>query len=79
MTVNSPSESSPLLILIVGSTVDLASVNIGKRLLEVCDFEKSGETFQGNLTYSTSIDGKDVKYIQFNVEPVYTQNLTDFF
>jgi len=67
------------LILIVGSTVDLASVNVGKRLLEVCDFEESGETFQGNLTYSTSVDGKDVKYVQFNVEPVYTQNLTDFF
>ena len=67
------------MILIVGSTKDPASVNIGRCLLELYDFKRLPETFQGNPVYSISIGEKEVRYVRFNVEPIYTQNLTDFF
>jgi len=51
--------------LIVGSTKDPASVNIGRCLLELYDFKRLPETFQGNPVYSISIGEKEVRYVRF--------------
>lgn len=63
----------------MGSTKDPASVNIGECLLELYEFKRLSETFQDNPIHSISVGGKEVKYVRFNVEPVYTQDLTEYF
>lgn len=67
------------MILIIASLKDYASVNIMKQILRKYPFSITVEKFQGNPIYTHETGGKAVKLVTVNEEPVYAQNLTDFF
>lgn len=67
------------MILLVASAKDVASVNIMKQILKNYPFSATGEKFHGSPVYASEIDGKPVKLAMFNEEPVYAQNIIEFF
>lgn len=68
-----------LMILLVASIRDSASVNIMRQILKNYPFSISEEKFQGNSVYISQIGGKTVKLALFNEELVYAQNIIGFF
>ena len=67
------------MILIVASKKDVASMNIAQKMLEIYDFEETGETFQENPTYQKTIRNSDVKLVTINSESINAQFITDTF
>lgn len=67
------------MILIVASSRDMASLNIKKRILNSYNFKETAENFQGNLIYTTEVNGKDIKLVTLRDESIYAQNITEFF
>jgi D-aminoacyl-tRNA deacylase len=67
------------MILLVASNKDVAGLNIKKQILDHYSFTKTSENFQENPVYEAELNDKKVKLVTLNAEPVYAQNLTDFF
>jgi len=67
------------MILIVASSRDMASLNIKKQILNSYSFKETAEYFQGNLIYTTEVNGKDIKLVTLRDESIYAQNITEFF
>lgn len=67
------------MILIVASEKDEASVNISRQVLKKCAFSQLPDTFQGNPTYVTEINGRNVRLVTLREELIYAQNLTNLF
>jgi len=67
------------MILIVASSRDMASLNIKKQILNSYNFKETAENFQGNLIYTTEVNGKDIKLVTLRDESIYAQNITEFF
>ncbi|MFQ6080235.1 MAG: D-aminoacyl-tRNA deacylase [Candidatus Bathyarchaeia archaeon] len=67
------------MILIVASTKDIAGMNIAHQILEHYGFEKLPEAFRELPVYSTGVQNQEVRLVFVDVEPVYTQFITDFF
>jgi D-aminoacyl-tRNA deacylase len=67
------------MILIVASKKDVASMNIAQKMVELYDFEETGETLQENQTYQKTIRNSDVKLVTINGESINAQFITDTF
>jgi len=67
------------MILIVASSRDMASLNIKKQILNSYNFNETAENFQGNLIYTTEVNGKDIKLVTLRDESTYAQNITELF
>jgi len=67
------------MILIVASTKDTAGMNIAHQILEHYKFEKLPEVFREKPIYFKGIQNREVMLVFVDVEPVYTQFITDFF
>ncbi len=65
------------MILIVASTKDTAGMNIAQQILEHYKFEELPEMFRQNPVYSKEARDHEVRLVFVNVEPVYTQFITD--
>lgn len=50
-----------MMILIVASSKDTASLNIKKQILNRYNFEETAENFQENPVYTIEVNGKKVK------------------
>lgn len=66
-----------LLILLVASTKDPASMNIANRILENYPFEPCKEHFKTQV-YALKESRQEAKLVVLNEELVYAQNVTDF-
>lgn len=67
------------MIVIVASTLDVASVNIAKQIQTKYDFEKTTQTFHENPIYTKNIDAKEVKLIFLNEDLIHAQFITNYF
>ncbi len=67
------------MILVAASNKDNASLNIAKKTLQLYSFKKTAETFQGNPTFSTEVNGRDVGLVTLSEESIHAQDLTNFF
>jgi len=67
------------MILVVGSTKDIASMNIAHQIIERYAFEKLSETFQQNNTYFKHIGNREVKLVFINQETIHSQFITQHF
>ncbi len=67
------------MILIVASSRDMASLNIKKQILNSYNYKETAENFQGNLIYTTEVNGKDIKLVTLTDESTYAQNITELF
>lgn len=67
------------MILLVASAKDPASTNIMRQILRNYPFNVAEEKFQENPVYTSEIDCKPVKLVTVNEEPVYAQNIMEFF
>jgi len=67
------------MILVVASNKDIAGLNIRGQVLNHYSFKEITEKFQGNPIYVSDAKGGIIKLVTLNEEPVYAQNLTDFF
>ncbi len=67
-----------LMILIVASNKDMASLNIKKQILHHYHFIETSK-LQENATYTAHINGKNAQLITLNQESIYAQNLTALF
>jgi D-aminoacyl-tRNA deacylase len=67
------------MILIVASNIDEASTNIAQRIVELCGFGETGETFQENPIYQKTIGNSDVKLVTIDSESINAQFITDHF
>jgi D-aminoacyl-tRNA deacylase len=68
-----------LMILIVSSKKDPASLNIREQILTHYRFNEAKEKYQENAVYAYRNNGKDVKLICLSQESVYAQDLTTHF
>lgn len=68
-----------LVILIVASTRDVASMNIQGQLLAHYDFVESSEKFQDNAVHRKTVGGNEVKLVAINEEAIYYQAITKHF
>jgi D-aminoacyl-tRNA deacylase len=68
-----------MMILIVASNKDTASLNIKKQILDHYEFEETAEIFQENSVYTAEVNGKNVKLVTLIDESIYAQDLTDSF
>lgn len=67
------------MILIVASSLDVASMNIRKQLLSQYDFEMSSERFHHNPVYRKRIDNNDLKIVTINEESTCSQAVAHHF
>jgi len=67
------------MILIVASTKDIAGMNIAHQILENYGFERLPEVFREKTVYSKGVQNQEVRLVFVDVEPIYTQFITDFF
>jgi len=67
------------MILIVASTKDIAGMNIAHQILENYGFERLPEVFREKPVYSKGVQNQEVRLVFVDVEPIYTQFITDFF
>ena len=65
--------------LILASTVDVASMNIARQLLDHYDFEKTSELYEGNPVYVMTIRNAEVKIAFTGKDLIHTQNITSHF
>lgn len=65
------------LILIVSSSADVASKNIAQRVLEDYDFREVPESFRGNPVFSRTMNGREVRLVTVDDDPIDTQYIND--
>jgi D-aminoacyl-tRNA deacylase len=68
-----------LMILIVASSKDIASLNIKEQIIESYPFNKTAEEFQGNSLFTADIEGKKVTLATLSEESVKAQDLPEKF
>jgi D-aminoacyl-tRNA deacylase len=68
-----------IIILLVASNKDTASLNIARQVLNHYAFEKTGENYQENPVYEANFDGRKVRLVTLNEESIRAQNLPGFF
>jgi len=68
-----------LMILVVASTKDVASLNIAQKLISLYGFEKTEASFQQNPTYIRRTQNVEVKLVFINEETIWAQYITDHF
>jgi len=68
-----------MMILVVASTKDVASMNIRQQLISHYDFTESSEEFHKNKIYNKEADGQELKLVTINEEAIYYQAITDHF
>jgi D-aminoacyl-tRNA deacylase len=66
------------MILIVASLKDVASLNIAKQILSHYPFISAEEKFHEAPIYILNKEGKEIKLVFWEDEPVYAQNITEF-
>ncbi len=67
------------MILLVASNKDPAATNIAAKVLQICPFTKTNQTYQENPVYTATINGKQVTYVALKEEAVHAQYLTEDF
>lgn len=65
--------------MLVSSKRDIASLNIGKKILEQCNFQNTATYFMQNPIYEAKIGERTVRLVTLTDEMVYAQNLADLF
>src|ERR1039458_10696967 len=65
------------MILLVHSSLDTASINISKSVLENYPFTKTTQTCQKNPVYASESNGKHVSFLTLNEEAVNAQYLQE--
>jgi D-aminoacyl-tRNA deacylase len=68
-----------VMILIVASNTDLASLNIRKQILNNYDFNEKQVQYQSNPTYEITIANRNIELITLNKESIYAQDLPNSF
>jgi D-aminoacyl-tRNA deacylase len=68
-----------LMILMVASSKDTASLNIKEQILSHYTFSKTAKVFKENPTYTADVTGKKITLITLNEESVKAQYLPDKF
>ena len=68
-----------MMILVVASTKDVASMNIRQQLISHYDFTESSEEFHKNKIYNKKVDEQELKLVTINEEAIYYQAITDHF
>ncbi|MEM3601125.1 MAG: D-aminoacyl-tRNA deacylase [Candidatus Bathyarchaeia archaeon] len=63
----------------MASLKDVASLNITKEILSHYPFISVGEKFHGAPVYALNMEEKEIKLVFWEDEPVYTQNIPEFF
>jgi len=66
-----------LMILIVASKKDIASINIKQQILKNYPFKEISEIFQQNPIYTADMNGKRITLVTLSQELVYAQNLPE--
>jgi D-aminoacyl-tRNA deacylase len=67
------------MILLAASNKDPAGLNIARQVLDHYPFKITGKAFQGNPTYSATVNQKDVTLIVLSEETINAQHLTNSF
>jgi D-aminoacyl-tRNA deacylase len=67
------------MIMIVASTIDVASMNIAKQIQILYDFEKTTQPFHENPIYAKNIEDKEVKLVFLNEDLIHAQHITNHF
>jgi D-aminoacyl-tRNA deacylase len=67
------------MILIVASTIDVASVNIAQKLISNYHFEKTESGFQQNPIFKKKIKDAEINLVFINEETIRAQHITDHF
>ncbi len=68
-----------LMILILASTKDVASMNIRQQLIAHYGFEEATEKFHTTMVYHKVAGGNEVKLVTIDEEAIYYQAITDHF
>jgi len=68
-----------LVVLIVASKTDVASMNIAQKILGNYEFEKTAATFQENPIYAISIEDAEVKLVFINKDAIWAQDIIGYF
>jgi D-aminoacyl-tRNA deacylase len=68
-----------ILILIVASNKDTASLTIKQQILNHYPLNKTSQAFQQNPTYTADINGKNITLVTLSEESVNAQNLPESF
>jgi D-tyrosyl-tRNA(Tyr) deacylase len=75
----SHSNSDQVMILLVASNKDIASLNIKEQILKNYPFHKTEKSFQEKPVFTADITGKNVTLITLNEESVKAQSLPEKF
>jgi D-aminoacyl-tRNA deacylase len=75
----SKKKEGTIMILLVASNRDIASLNISRQILNNYPFQQSAEEFHGNPVYKANINDRHVELVTLNEESVQAQSLTDCF
>ena len=68
-----------LMILLVASSKDIASLNIREQILRNYPFHKTAEKFQGSSLFAADIEGKKVTLATLSEESIKAQDLPEKF
>jgi len=78
-SVDKSKKEGTLMILLVASNRDIASLSISRQILKNYPFQQSVEEFRGNSVHKANINGRLVELVTLNDESVQAQDIADCF